>query len=193
MAILKPFKGLRPPKELVQDLACLPYDVMNTEEAKKMAEGKVIYPDRFTELLAKGHQLLFFAKKESDKKLGFKYATSSGISVAMSDIAVPREKAKLLEAAEEKSNIIENQFNRGLITEDERYNGVVEVWMDTTDKITEAISTGLDRNGSIYMMATSGAKGNISQIRQMFYSHLISIRRVIEERDDINDLLIRQV
>ncbi len=101
------------------------------------------------------------------KKLGFKYATSSGISVAMSDIAVPREKAKLLEAAEEKSNIIENQFNRGLITEDERYNGVVEVWMDTTDKITEAISTGLDRNGSIYMMATSGAKGNISQIRQM--------------------------
>jgi len=101
------------------------------------------------------------------KQLGFKYATISGISVAMSDIAVPKEKAKLLEAAEEKSNIIENQFHRGLITEDERYNGVVEVWMDTTDKVTEAISAGLDRNGSIYMMATSGAKGNISQIRQM--------------------------
>jgi DNA-directed RNA polymerase subunit beta' len=101
------------------------------------------------------------------KQLGFKYATRSGISVAMSDIAVPREKAKLLEAAEEKSNIIENQFDRGLITEDERYNGVVEVWMDTTDKVTEAISAGLDKSGSIYMMATSGAKGNISQIRQM--------------------------
>ncbi|MFC2056871.1 DNA-directed RNA polymerase subunit beta', partial [Chloroflexota bacterium] len=59
------------------------------------------------------------------------------------------------------------QYHRGLITEDERYNGVIAVWMETTDKITDAISGGLDRYGGIYMMATSGAKGNISQIRQM--------------------------
>ena len=62
---------------------------------------------------------------------------------------------------------IENQYHRGLITEDERYNGVVGVWMETTDKITNTISNTLDRYGGIYMMATSGAKGNISQIRQM--------------------------
>ena len=62
---------------------------------------------------------------------------------------------------------IENQYHHGLITEDERYNGVVEVWTETTDNITEAIQKTLNRYGGIYMMATSGAKGNISQIRQM--------------------------
>lgn len=101
------------------------------------------------------------------KQLGFHYATKSGITIAMSDIEVPQNKAKLLEEAEERVAIIEKQFNRGLITEDERYSGAVGVWMETTDRITDSISQTLDRYGGIYMMATSGAKGNISQIRQM--------------------------
>jgi DNA-directed RNA polymerase subunit beta' len=101
------------------------------------------------------------------KQLGFCYATKSGITIAMGDIEVPLSKTKLLEAAEERTAIIENQYHRGLITEDERYDGVVETWMETTDKITDTISKTLDRYGGIYMMATSGAKGNISQIRQM--------------------------
>jgi len=101
------------------------------------------------------------------KRLGFKYATKSGITIAMSDISVPREKTKLLDSAQERTAIIENQYGRGLITDDERYNSVVEVWMETTEKLTDAISSSLDKNGSVYMMATSGAKGNISQIRQM--------------------------
>ncbi|MFC1993046.1 DNA-directed RNA polymerase subunit beta' [Chloroflexota bacterium] len=101
------------------------------------------------------------------KRLGFQYATKSGISITMSDIEVPQSKLKLLEEAEERIAIIESQYNRGLITEDERYNGVVSVWMETTDKITDDISRTLDRYGGIYAMATSGAKGNISQIRQM--------------------------
>ncbi|MFC1874726.1 DNA-directed RNA polymerase subunit beta' [Chloroflexota bacterium] len=101
------------------------------------------------------------------KKLGFHYATKSGITIAMSDIKVPSAKPKLLEEAEERTLIIENQYQRGLITEDERYGSVIEVWMETTDRITDAISASLDKYGSVYMMATSGAKGNISQIRQM--------------------------
>jgi len=101
------------------------------------------------------------------KQLGFHYASRSGVTVAMNDIEVPQSKAKLIEQAEERISIIENQFNRGLITEDERYNGIIGVWMETTDNITHTISEGLDRYGGIYMMATSGAKGNISQIRQM--------------------------
>jgi len=101
------------------------------------------------------------------KQLGFHYATKSGITVAMSDIEVPPSKPKLLEEAEDKTAIIENQYHRGLITEDERYDGVIGVWTETTDKITDALSECLDRYGSIYMMATSGAKGNITQIRQM--------------------------
>ncbi len=101
------------------------------------------------------------------KQLGFYYATKSGATIAMGDIEVPQSKPKLLEEAEERITIIESQYNRGLITEDERYNGVVEVWMETTDRITDTISKTLNRYGDIYMMATSGAKGNISQIRQM--------------------------
>jgi len=104
---------------------------------------------------------------DSIKYLGFQYATKSGVTVSMNDIEVPPSKAKLIEQAEERIAIIENQYNRGLITEDERYNGIVGVWMETTDNITNTISETLDRYGGIYMMATSGAKGNISQIRQM--------------------------
>ncbi len=104
---------------------------------------------------------------DSIKRLGFHYATRSGTTIAMSDIQVPDSKPELIEAAEARVKIIENQYHRGLITEDERYNGVVETWMEATDKITDAISDSFDRYGGVYMMATSGAKGNISQIRQM--------------------------
>jgi len=101
------------------------------------------------------------------KELGFKYATKSGTTIAMRDIEVPPAKTKVLEEAEEKIAVIDNQFNRGLITEDERYNSAVQVWSEVTDKITDILSQSLNRYGGIYMMATSGAKGNISQIRQM--------------------------
>jgi DNA-directed RNA polymerase subunit beta' len=101
------------------------------------------------------------------KQLGFKYATRSGTTIAVNDIEVPPSKPKILQEAEERIAILENQYHKGLITEDERYNSVVAVWMETTEKITDVISRSLDRYGGIYMMATSGAKGNITQIRQM--------------------------
>jgi DNA-directed RNA polymerase subunit beta' len=101
------------------------------------------------------------------KEIGFRYATKSGTTIAMSDIEVPAAKEQLLKEAEEKTAVIESQYNRGLITEDERYNEIVNVWMETNDKVGEATSDALDPQGSIYMMATSGAKGNITQIRQM--------------------------
>jgi len=101
------------------------------------------------------------------KELGFNYATRSGISVAMNDIEEPPARANILKESDEKVSLIEDQFNRGLITEDEKYQNIVQVWMEATDKVTEDLSRALDPHGSIYMMATSGAKGNISQIRQM--------------------------
>jgi len=104
---------------------------------------------------------------DSLKQLGFRYATQSGTTIAANDIEVPKSKPEMIREAEEKVATIENQHYRGLITEDERYSGVVEVWMQTNDKITEAISAAFNRYGGVYMMATSGAKGNLSQIRQM--------------------------
>ena len=101
------------------------------------------------------------------KQLGFGYATKSGISIGMNDIEEPPNRVKLLEEADGQLSLIEHQFNHGLITEDEKYEKVVQVWMEATDKITRDVSRSLDPHGSIYMMATSGAKGNISQITQM--------------------------
>jgi len=104
---------------------------------------------------------------DSLKQLGFQYATKSGTTIAMNDIEVPQSKPKLIAEAAERVTIIENQYRRGLITEDEKYNGTIAVWMETTDRLTDTISNSLNRYGGLYMMATSGAKGNISQIRQM--------------------------
>ena len=101
------------------------------------------------------------------KNLGFHYATLSGTTIGMSDIKIPKDKEALIKAAEEKTITAKEQYNQGIITEDESYNSVVGTWMNTTELITDSISKSLDRYGSIYMMSTSGAKGNISQIRQM--------------------------
>ncbi len=101
------------------------------------------------------------------KNIGFFYATRSGITIAMNDLDVPIPKAEILAAAEEKVEQIETQFQRGLITEEERYTNAVQVWQEASDKLAAALPEHLDPFGSIYMMATSGAKGNIAQIRQM--------------------------
>jgi DNA-directed RNA polymerase subunit beta' len=101
------------------------------------------------------------------KQLGFDYATKSGVSIAMDDIEESPDRSKFLKEADEQVSLIEDQLNHGLITEDEKYESTVQVWMEATDKITKDISRSLDPYGSVYMMATSGAKGNISQIRQM--------------------------
>jgi DNA-directed RNA polymerase subunit beta' len=101
------------------------------------------------------------------KQLGFHFASKSGITISMNDIEVPASKPEMLAEAEAKVSTIENQYQRGLITEDERYDGVVDIWNETTNAITNTIQNNLDRYGGVYMMATSGAKGNISQIRQM--------------------------
>ena len=101
------------------------------------------------------------------KQLGFDYATQSGVSIAMSDIEEPPGKVAILNDADQQVGVIEDQYSKGFITEDERYENVVQVWMEATDKIQEDVSKSLDRHGPVYMMASSGARGNISQIRQM--------------------------
>jgi DNA-directed RNA polymerase subunit beta' len=101
------------------------------------------------------------------KHLGFDYATKSGVSIAMNDLEEPPSKAEFVKEADEQVSVIRDEFDRGLITEDERYENTVQVWMEATDRITEELSRSLDTYGGMYMMITSGAKGNISQISQM--------------------------
>ncbi|HEU4760145.1 MAG TPA: DNA-directed RNA polymerase subunit beta', partial [Dehalococcoidia bacterium] len=101
------------------------------------------------------------------KDLGFRYATKSGISIAMNDLKVPEEKEQILAEADQRIAEIQEQFNLGLITEDERYTQAVAIWRDATDRVQEVIHRRLQDYGGVYTMAISGAKGNISQIAQM--------------------------
>jgi DNA-directed RNA polymerase subunit beta' len=101
------------------------------------------------------------------KSLGFHYATKSGMTIAINDIKVPKDKVKILEHAEGRIAETDKQFQRGLITEDERYNSAVTIWTQATEEIQAALERSMDKYGAIYLMASSGAKGNISQIRQM--------------------------
>lgn len=101
------------------------------------------------------------------KRLGFRYATRAGGTVAIEDIVVPENKADILSKAEEKVDEIEKRFRRGLITEKERYDRVIETWSRAKDEVTEALLTSMDEFNPIYMMANSGARGNESQLTQL--------------------------
>jgi len=104
---------------------------------------------------------------DSIKRVGFHFATRSGITIAISDLRPPEGKQALIEEAEHKIADVEEQFEMGLITEQERYDASISIWSRTTDDVQNALEDQLDRFGSVYMMASSGAKGNIAQIRQM--------------------------
>ncbi|MGE4274028.1 MAG: DNA-directed RNA polymerase subunit beta' [Desulfitobacterium sp.] len=101
------------------------------------------------------------------KTLGFKYSTRAGMTVGLADITVPEEKKQILADADGLVNKTEQQFRRGLITDEERYEKVIEIWTKATDTVTKALMNTLDKFNPVYMMATSGARGNIQQLRQL--------------------------
>ncbi len=105
------------------------------------------------------------------KEMGFKYATFFGATIGMDDIVIPKEKAEMIEKANKEVEAIQQQYLAGHITQDERYNRVVEVWSKTNEELTAVMMKTLekDRDGfnNIYMMANSGARGSKNQIRQL--------------------------
>ena len=101
------------------------------------------------------------------KSQGFKYSTKGAITISISDMTVPEAKQELISATEKKVVDIERMFKRGLITDDERYRLVVAEWENTTKEVTEALQNTLDEFNPIYMMANSGARGSMAQIRQL--------------------------
>ncbi|MDD2572986.1 MAG: DNA-directed RNA polymerase subunit beta' [Firmicutes bacterium] len=101
------------------------------------------------------------------KELGFKYSTKGAITISVSDMLIPGEKAELLSKADEEVDTIEKQYRRGLISNDERYQKVIETWTRVTEDVTDALMKNLDPMNSIFMMAHSGARGSKNQIRQL--------------------------
>ena len=101
------------------------------------------------------------------KAQGYKYSTRSGITVAVIDATIPPEKKEIVAEAEKANLKVVRQYERGLITSEERTNHVIKIWNEATDKVTEAFQKNLDKFNPIYMMADSGARGSINNLRQL--------------------------
>jgi len=101
------------------------------------------------------------------KDLGFKYATLAGITISINDLTVPDSKKAILARAEEQIEKATHRFSKGDITEVERYSKVIDTWAQATEELTSEVVDKFDRLNPVYMMAFSGARGNISQVRQL--------------------------
>ncbi len=134
--------------------------------------GKLIDKGELGKLVAKAHKLYGNLRTaeilDIVKKLGYDNACKAGISIATSDIKIPKEKAEILEATEKEVDKVERLMRRGLMTKDERYRKVIDLWTKATDSVTDVLmSRTMDKFNSISMMADSSTRGNKSQIRQL--------------------------
>ena len=104
---------------------------------------------------------------DSVKAQGYKYSTKSAITVAVCDATIPEQKKALIKEADHQIDMVTDEYRNGLLSESERYNAVLKIWEKTTNQVTDALQSGLDRYNPIFMMADSGARGSMSQIRQL--------------------------
>jgi len=136
-------------------------DLLGDKELKKLIER--IYKEKGPWLTV---QML-----DAIKAVGYKYATFFGATISMDDIIVPDEKKEMMDKANKEVESIMQQYHKGVITQDERYNRVVEVWSKTNEDLTTVMMKNLEKDqegfNTIYMMATSGARGSRNQIRQL--------------------------
>ncbi len=133
----------------------------------KGAVGKDYLGAIIAECFRKYHTMETSVILDNIKQLGFTYSTRAGITIAVSDVIVPDEKVRILGESEEKVKVVTNQYRRGLITNDERYDRVISIWSKAKDEITEILMRSLDKFNSINMMVESKARGNKSQITQL--------------------------
>jgi len=145
---------------------------MNPEEVlEKVPRNNPIKKDFLGDLVFRCYRKYGHTKTaeilDEIKRLGFHYATRAGVTVAIEDIVIPPNKQEILQRAEELVWVTEENFLRGLITEKERYDRVIEIWSDAKEEVTRSLMEGLDELNPIFMMAHSGARGNESQITQL--------------------------
>src|SRR5690625_2821979 len=112
-------------------------------------------------------KVMVAASLDALKEAGFYWATRSGVSIAISDVIAPEQKAEILEAYEDRASKVQTQFDNGLITDDERRQDLIEIWTAATNEVDEAMQAAFPENNSIYRMVSSGGRGNWMQVRQM--------------------------
>ena len=150
------------PRETLDDMFVLESDYITANPIKKKDLGNIVDhcyrkygPTKTAETLDK------------IKKLGYSYSTRGGITVGFQDIQVPEQKKELIASAEEKVGNIDNIYRSGLLSNAERRKQIIDVWEKTTDDVSKALMTSLNRFNPIFMMADSGARGSTAQIRQL--------------------------
>ena len=152
-----------------QDLGFV--DRTNPEETFKLEIDFPVVKKNLGKIVAKcieKHGLSEAAKVlDYIKETGFKYSTKGAITVSAADVTTPKEKETILAEADKKVENIAKQYKRGLITENERYNETIKIWEQATKDVTKAMQDNFDEMNPIYMMAQSGARGNINQLRQI--------------------------
>ena len=129
------------PKRALKELITTCYEVEGPEETAKMADAI--------------------------KNIGFRYATQSGTTMAFDEMRVPSEKSEFVQAAEQQIEAIRDDYGLGLLTEEERRKATIDIWQGVTNQISERLSEQLNEPGSLRVMVTSGAKGNLTQVTQM--------------------------
>jgi DNA-directed RNA polymerase subunit beta' len=159
----------------------------NPKRLKETTAGRVIFNEAFPDdfpyqdkLLDKKElaSLINRCAREYDKKelaetldavkqVGFTYATKAGVTIGLQDVTTPKEKPQILARHEKEADRVETQYRRGVITEDERRQELIEIWTEATKEVKDVMVETFDELNSIWMMANSGARGNILQIQQI--------------------------
>jgi len=137
------------------------YKFVNKEVSKKELITII------AECISKFPQSVITEMLDAIKETGFKYSTRSGLTIGIDDIEIPPEKAKILNKVEKKIEKIEEYYKQGLITEFERHQRLIQTWSQANESVAAAMEKNFDRFNPVYMMATSGARGNIKQLRQL--------------------------
>ncbi|MEN6351299.1 MAG: DNA-directed RNA polymerase subunit beta' [Syntrophomonas sp.] len=132
------------------------------EVIDKKKLGNIVYEGYRLEGNAKTADML-----DGIKRLGYQFSTRAGITVGVTDFETPSAKGEILAQADQDVEAIEQDFLVGLITDEERHSQVVEIWNQATEDVTDALKASLPEDNPVYMMATSGARGNFQQIRQL--------------------------
>ncbi len=129
---------------------------------KKKELGKII------DLCIKNHGFAVCAEMlDSIKELGYKYSTKASFSISVYDMTIPTEKSEYINAAQAKVDEVNESYNWGLLTDDERYNNVIKIWEETTKDVSDALLKSFDEYNPINIMAVSGARGSVKQMRQL--------------------------
>jgi DNA-directed RNA polymerase subunit beta' len=162
--------------------------ILNTEVDRALAEaiggadeeGRVAYHDFINRTLSKRETDLLITELadrhgahaiaralDTIKTLGFHYATLAGVTISKNDIVIPPNKEQILAGYEDRVSGVERQYERGLITEEERHESIVAIWTEATDAVADAMEEHLFELNPVFMMANSGARGSFKQIRQL--------------------------